>query len=282
MRIGVPFVKFGAEVKQYGVDAAAAILLTLVAIEVRERSVSLRRLVAGRCARFAGPVVPAGRRRRDGRHRAGGVDWLLSRNANARRMLLVTIPLWALASILGLLAGLRSLTPATREFMHDFLATGFFPRPMTSAVQLRWYGISSSRSLPIRRCCATDGLPDATVERFDLSDPAGLTAPGAEPFPRLSDAERSASWMPSLVGTGREHRRRASPVGTARRKRAHGHLTNRINKLRLCWMSPFLRLRTAEEQDVAVGVLHLEAAQPVIIIHERDEKLDAARREFRR
>ena len=138
--IGVPFVKFGGEVKQYGVDAAAAILLTLVAIEVRERSASPGRLMAAGALGLlvvwfsqAAVVVMAGI------GLALSVDWLLSRDANARRMLLITIPLWALASILGLLAGLRSMTPATREFMHDFWASGFLPWPMTSAVQLRWY-----------------------------------------------------------------------------------------------------------------------------------------------
>jgi hypothetical protein len=138
--VGVPFIKFGAEVKQYGVDAAAAILLTLVAVEIRHRPTSRTRLVAAGTLGVvvvwfsqASVVVMAGI------GLAISVDWVLSRNAQARRMLLITIPLWAVASVLGLLAGLHSMTPATREFMHDFWAAGFVPSPVTSLVQLRWY-----------------------------------------------------------------------------------------------------------------------------------------------
>ena len=138
--VGVPFIKFGAEVKQYEVDVAAAILLALVAVKIRECPTSRARLVAAGALGFlvvwfsqAAVVVMAGM------GLATGVDWLLSRDADARRMLLITIPLWAVASIVGLLAGLHSMTPATREFMHDFWAAGFFPWPLTSAAQLRWY-----------------------------------------------------------------------------------------------------------------------------------------------
>src|ERR1051325_9934422 len=54
------------------------------------------------------------------------------------------------------------------------------------------------------------------------------------------------------------------------------------------WCAPRLRAsavkvrltRTAEKQDIAVGVLELESAQAVIGVFERFEKLDIARRKF--
>jgi hypothetical protein len=51
----------------------------------------------------------------------------------------VTVPLWALASVLAIVAGLRSMTPSTREFMDNFWAPGFFPRPFDSVADLRWF-----------------------------------------------------------------------------------------------------------------------------------------------
>src|SRR5262249_50997350 len=50
--IGVPFIRFGAEVKQYECDLLAAILLPLLALKSLEREASARRLVIGGLAGF--------------------------------------------------------------------------------------------------------------------------------------------------------------------------------------------------------------------------------------
>ena len=43
--IGLPFIKYSVEVKQYGIDATVAILLTLLAFDVRDRAASTTRLL---------------------------------------------------------------------------------------------------------------------------------------------------------------------------------------------------------------------------------------------
>lgn len=70
---------------------------------------------------------------------AFAVEWLISRDRRIARALLVTILLWATASLVAIVAGLRSMTPATREFMDDFWGAGFPPLPFTLGGTLRWF-----------------------------------------------------------------------------------------------------------------------------------------------
>jgi hypothetical protein len=71
--LGIPLIRYGSEVKQYGVDAFVAILLLLLALDLRDRDASARRLVAVGAAGFvviwfsqASVLVMAG----VGRHRS--------------------------------------------------------------------------------------------------------------------------------------------------------------------------------------------------------------------
>lgn len=138
--IGVPFIRFGSDVKQYEVDVAVAILLLLLMVEVLQRNASAKRLLWLGLVGFvviwfsqASVLVMAG---------LGlglAIEWAISRQARTARVLLLTIPIWAAASVAGLLAGFRSMTPATRDFMHDFWAAGFFPLPLRSLADLRWF-----------------------------------------------------------------------------------------------------------------------------------------------
>jgi hypothetical protein len=137
--IGVPVIQYGVEVKQYIVDATVAILLLLVALGLRDPDASTRRLV------FAGlfgwvviwfsqaSVVMMG-----GIGVALAVQWLMTRDRPTARVLFVTMPIWAAASIVAILAGLRSMSPSTREFMDDFWRGGFLPLPVTLGTALRW------------------------------------------------------------------------------------------------------------------------------------------------
>ncbi len=137
---GIPFIKYGAEVKQYEVDATVAILLLLMALELQERDVSTKRLVLLGLAGFAlswlsqASVLVMG-----GIGLALGVQWLISRDQRTRRALLVTMPIWALASATAIAAGIRSMTPSTRTFMNDFWRQGFLPLPLESLADLRWF-----------------------------------------------------------------------------------------------------------------------------------------------
>src|SRR5262245_10535636 len=137
--IGIPFIQYGVEVKQYIFDATAAILLLYLALTLRESEVTTRRFVLNGLAAFViiwfsqASVVVMG-----GIGAALAVEWLTGRDRQTARALVITIPLWAVASLVAVLAGLRSMTPSTREFMDDFWGTGFMPLPFTLTGTLRW------------------------------------------------------------------------------------------------------------------------------------------------
>jgi hypothetical protein len=138
--IGVPFIRYAVIVKQYELDVMAAILLMLIALNLRDRPATTKRLLLFGLAGFAvisfsqaSVLVMAGF------GFAFAVDWLLSRDRNALRALLITVPLWAAASLLAVIIGLRSMTPSTRIFMDDFWAGGFLPLPFRATSALRWF-----------------------------------------------------------------------------------------------------------------------------------------------
>jgi Dolichyl-phosphate-mannose-protein mannosyltransferase len=138
--IAVPFLRYGAEVKQYEVDATATILLLLLALDLRQPDASTQRLVWTGLAGLgivlfsqASVLVMAGI------GLAFAVQWLLSRDRSTGRALVYTMPLWAMAALLAIAAGFKSMTPSTREFMYNFWRPGFFPRPMKSPSEIGWF-----------------------------------------------------------------------------------------------------------------------------------------------
>jgi hypothetical protein len=137
--IGIPFIQYGVEVKQYIFDATAAMLFLDLALALRDPGTTTKRLVLTGLAAFViiwfsqASVVVMG-----GIGAALATEWLIDRDGRAARALLITIPLWAIASFVAVAAGLRSMTPSTREFMDDFWGTGFMPLPFTLTGTLRW------------------------------------------------------------------------------------------------------------------------------------------------
>jgi hypothetical protein len=138
--IGLPFIKYSAEVKQYGIDATAAIALTLLALDIRERDTSVARLLLVGAAGFvviwfsqASVLVMAGI------GVAFAVDWLISRDRLTWLALFMIIPMWAVASVIAVVVGVHSMTPSTRQFMDDFWEQGFLPLPLKSVMDLRWF-----------------------------------------------------------------------------------------------------------------------------------------------
>jgi hypothetical protein len=138
--LGVPFLKFGAEVKQYIVDAGAATLLMLIAVRLRREDSSTGRLISAGVIGFvvswfsqtsAMVMAAIGL--------AFAVTWMMERDRRAWRVLLFTIPIWAVASALALVLGTMSMTPSTREFMQTFWATGFFPLPFDGWRDILWF-----------------------------------------------------------------------------------------------------------------------------------------------
>jgi len=148
--IGVPFINYGAQVKQYSVDVTATILLLVLALELRRPDATTRRLLLTGAVGFViiwfsqASVLVMG-----GIGVALAVEWLLSRHRATGRALVITIPMWAAASLVAIVIGLRSMTPATREFMDDFWRGGFAPLPPGLAtVTWFWRQLTSMFSDP--------------------------------------------------------------------------------------------------------------------------------------
>lgn len=137
--VGVPFLYYGATAKQYGLDATAAIALTLLALDVRERDVATAHLLRTGAAGFAivwfsqaAVLVMAGI------GLAFSIEWMITRDRSIRRALLIMMPVWAAASLAAVVVGFRSMTPSTREFMDDFWEQGFLPLPIHAGSAIAW------------------------------------------------------------------------------------------------------------------------------------------------
>jgi hypothetical protein len=137
--IGVPFIQYGVEVKQYIVDATVAVGLLLAALALCAPNVSTRRLVAIGLLGWLviwfsqASVVVMG-----GLGAAFAARWLSTRDRATARVLAITVPLWAAASLVAVFAGLRAMSPATREFMDDFWHGGFLPAPLSMSTAFGW------------------------------------------------------------------------------------------------------------------------------------------------
>lgn len=139
--IGAPFIRYSAEVKQYGLDLTAALALTLITLRLRDADATTARCVLAGLAGTAFVAfsqttvfVMAG---------LGGalvLAWLLERDAPTRRAVLTTIPIWAASSAAALVVAVRHITPETRAFMHAFWTSrnSFFPWPPKKASDLLW------------------------------------------------------------------------------------------------------------------------------------------------
>ena len=131
--IGAPFIRYCAEVKQYGIDIASVIVMSLLTLRLRDADSTRGRCIA---AGLLGAVlvwfsqatilILAG---------LGGallVAWLLERDARTARALRITVPIWAVACVAAALVALRLVSSATRAFMDHFwrIRGGFPPWPI--------------------------------------------------------------------------------------------------------------------------------------------------------
>jgi Dolichyl-phosphate-mannose-protein mannosyltransferase len=139
--LAIPLVRYTAEVKQYGLDVLATLALTLVALDLRTHPATVRRCVF---AGIAGLVIvwfsQAAVLVMAGLGAALVLCWLWERDERARRTALITVPLWALASIVGLVVSGRYTTPDTLAFMHMFWRRqgAFAPLPPTFGHDTVW------------------------------------------------------------------------------------------------------------------------------------------------
>jgi len=139
--LGLPFIRYSAELKQYGPDVAVTLALTWIALDLRAAPQSVRRCIMAGLAGFVivwfsqtAVLVMAG---------LGTVlaaRWLMGRDPSARLPTLVTVPLWAMASLLGTWVARRHTTPEILAYMHQFWKQrlGFFPLPPRHAHDALW------------------------------------------------------------------------------------------------------------------------------------------------
>lgn len=138
--IALPLIRYTAELKQYGLDVAAAVGLTLLAVDLLSAAPSARRRWAAGATGFVAVwfaqtavIVLAGL------GLALAIQWLITRERALRDTLLTTVPLWALGALLAVLEGRHSMTPSTAAFMQDFWGQGFMPWPLHGAEGIRWF-----------------------------------------------------------------------------------------------------------------------------------------------
>ncbi len=139
--IGAPFVRYSAEIKQYGIDMAGIIALSLIALKLRDPDSTAARCVLGGIAGailvwFSQPAVFV----LAGIGAALLLAWLRDRDLETRRALLVTVPVWAVASVAATVVAFRHVTPETRAYMDQFwrIRNSFFPRPFQKAGDALW------------------------------------------------------------------------------------------------------------------------------------------------
>ncbi len=131
--IGAPFIRYSAEVKQYGIDMASVIVMSLLTLRLRDADATRGRCIA---AGLLGAVlvwfsqatilILAG---------LGGallLAWLLERDARTARALRITVPIWAVACVAAAVVAFRLVSGDDRAFMDHFwrLRGGFPPWPI--------------------------------------------------------------------------------------------------------------------------------------------------------
>jgi hypothetical protein len=139
--IGAPFIRYSAEVKSYGIEVAAVIALSLVALKLRDPDSTAMRCVLGGLAGailvwFSQPAVfvVAGI--------AGALllAWRRDRDPQTGRAILLAVPIWGITSAAAALVAIHHITRATRAHMDQFwrYREGFFPWPFRKPGDALW------------------------------------------------------------------------------------------------------------------------------------------------
>ncbi len=139
--IGAPFIRYAAEVKQYGIDIFAVIVMSLVTLRLRHPDSTGTRCIA---AGFLGAALvwfsQATILILAGLGAALLVAWILERDRPTARALRIALPIWAAACVAAAVVTFRLVSPATRAFMDQFwrLRGGFPPWPIEKPKDLLW------------------------------------------------------------------------------------------------------------------------------------------------
>jgi hypothetical protein len=137
--LGIPFVYFSSQVKQYSSDVAAALLVLLATLEVRRRGVTTAGalwlgLIGAAVVWFSQPAVfvLAG---------IGAAQLLrvtVERDYPAAQRLSATWALWAASASAAVLYSLWNVPPLDREYLRWFWADGFMPVPPQNWREALW------------------------------------------------------------------------------------------------------------------------------------------------
>ncbi len=137
--LATPLIYFSSQVKQYSSDVAAAVLLLLMASEVRRRGVTFQRalwlgVVGAAAAWFSQPALFL--------LTGIGVAFLLlcaiERDWPAARALAVTWILWGLSAAAAGINFIHRVPQTDREFLRWFWRDGFMPLPPQTVADLFW------------------------------------------------------------------------------------------------------------------------------------------------
>ena len=137
--LGVPFIYFSSQVKQYSTDVAAALFIVLLTLRARERGTTGREafwlgLAGAVAAWFSQPAVFV---------MAGiGAGLLIltaiERNHGAAKRLILPLTLWGVSAGAIAVHSISNVSPLDGEYFRWFWADGFMPMPPRTAGDLAW------------------------------------------------------------------------------------------------------------------------------------------------
>jgi len=139
--ISPPLIRYSTELKQYGCDVLVVLVLTLVALNLCARTPTVGECVkAGFVGAFTILFSQAAVLVLTGIGAALTLRYLVRLRELPRRIVLVTVPIWACAAAIGVLSAQYYMTAHTMEFMHWFWRTrlGFLPLPTTTDAFALW------------------------------------------------------------------------------------------------------------------------------------------------
>jgi Dolichyl-phosphate-mannose-protein mannosyltransferase len=139
LSLGVPFIYFSSQVKQYSSDVAAALLLLLAAVEIRRRGATRTRacwfgIVGAIIVWFSQPAAFV----------LAGVGLALvimvwrERDIVAARTYAICGTVWAVSASAAALLAMRNLTEMDRDYFRAFWSEGFMPFPPRTVADLGW------------------------------------------------------------------------------------------------------------------------------------------------